>query len=92
MGVIIVHGAYGSPQENWILWLKRGLEKLGCEVIVPLFHGKRLAKNLGAELNVIHNAGHINEAAGYTKFPRLLEDIKPLIKDFIKTPYQRPSL
>lgn len=186
MRVIIIHGAYGSPNENWIPWLKKELEKSGVKVIaprfptpegqelekwlgilnkavsewdeeivfvghslgpalflrkieelerpikaaflvsgflgklelkdfdsinasffkksfnwgkirkncqkffvynsdndpyVPLSHGEKLAKNLGIKLNVVHNAGHINKAAGYTKFPCLLEDIRALVKD-----------
>ncbi|MDP2812769.1 MAG: alpha/beta hydrolase [bacterium] len=35
--IIIVHGAYGNPEENWIPWLKLELEKLGCNVIAPKF-------------------------------------------------------
>ncbi|HII29977.1 hypothetical protein COT48_02585 [Candidatus Woesearchaeota archaeon CG08_land_8_20_14_0_20_47_9] len=35
--IIIIHGAYGSPEENWIPWLKRELERLGCRVYVPRF-------------------------------------------------------
>jgi len=35
--VIIIHGSYGSPSENWIPWLKWELEKLGCRVFVPRF-------------------------------------------------------
>lgn len=43
---------------------------------VPLEKGKFLAKNLGTELIVLKNAGHINTEAGYTKFDFLLEKIK----------------
>jgi len=35
--IIIVHGAYGHPGENWFPWLKSELEKLGCVVFVPKF-------------------------------------------------------
>jgi len=33
----IFHGAYGSPEENWIPWLKHWLEKSGQKVYAPLF-------------------------------------------------------
>lgn len=34
---LIIHGAYGNPNENWIPWLKNELEKFGYEVAVPTF-------------------------------------------------------
>lgn len=34
---LIIHGAYGNPNENWIPWLKSELEKFGYEVAVPVF-------------------------------------------------------
>src|ERR1700733_15685405 len=33
--IIIVHGAYGHPFENWFNWMKIELEKLGIECFVP---------------------------------------------------------
>jgi len=35
--VFIVHGSYGSPEENWFPWLKSELEKAGCWVHAPRF-------------------------------------------------------
>ncbi len=46
---------------------------------VPLDKGKEIANMLGAKLKIIKNAGHFNEAAGYTKFELILEDIKKQI-------------
>lgn len=37
MNVIIIHGAYGNPEENWFPWLKKELEKKGHKVFVPAF-------------------------------------------------------
>ncbi len=35
--IFIIHGAYGSPQENWIPWLQRELERDGHTVFAPQF-------------------------------------------------------
>lgn len=35
--IILIHGAYGYPEENWLPWLKKELEKLGHSVSVPKF-------------------------------------------------------
>lgn len=34
---LIIHGAFGSPTENWIPWLKAELEKQGYNVRTPIF-------------------------------------------------------
>ncbi len=37
MHVLIIHGAYGHPGENWIPWLSTKLQEQGHQVIVPHF-------------------------------------------------------
>lgn len=43
---------------------------------VLLKKGRNLAKNIGTELIILKNAGHINQESGYTRFDFLLEMIK----------------
>jgi len=35
--IFIIHSAYGSPEENWIPWLKNKLEGMGQTVFAPKF-------------------------------------------------------
>ena len=37
MNAIIAHGSYGSPEGNWIPWLKERLLEKGYSVFVPAF-------------------------------------------------------
>lgn len=37
VNVFVVHGAEGSPNENWFPWLEGELKKFGCKVFVPEF-------------------------------------------------------
>ncbi len=182
--VFIIHGAYGNPKENWIPWLKDGLEKSGHKVFSPQFPtpegqsldnwlevfeeymgyidkdtivvghsigvpfllsvienldrpimsaffvagfiellnnkfdslnrtfiekdfdwnkirknckrfvvyhsdndpyvdlgcAQRLANKIGVDINLVKDAGHFNESAGYTRFGLLFEDIKKAIE------------
>jgi uncharacterized protein len=42
---------------------------------VPLVLGQELAGNIGAELKIIQNGGHLNAGSGFVKFNMLLTDI-----------------
>lgn len=46
---------------------------------VPLTKGFELAQNLGVELTIIDNGGHINSGAGFIAFPELLADLRKLV-------------
>lgn len=35
--IVIIHGAYGGPKENWFPWLAESLRRKHCEVLVPTF-------------------------------------------------------
>lgn len=35
--ILIIHGAYGNPEENWFPWLKGELEELRHQVFIPRF-------------------------------------------------------
>jgi len=37
VNVFIIHGSFGSPEENWFPWLRGELEKLGVKVFAPRF-------------------------------------------------------
>jgi predicted alpha/beta hydrolase family esterase len=43
---------------------------------VPLEKGRELARHLDTQLHIVKGGGHINESAGFTRFDRLLQDIK----------------
>lgn len=45
---------------------------------LPLEKAERVAKGLNVEITLVKGAGHFNEAAGYKKFPLLLQDINRL--------------
>lgn len=46
---------------------------------VPLENAQFLAQNLGAELVVVENGGHLNSSAGWFSLPQALEALKKLM-------------
>ena len=54
MNVIILHGSYGHPGENWFPWMKSKLEGLGCDVFVPALPTPKNQK-LGVWMEVLKN-------------------------------------
>jgi hypothetical protein len=81
MKVFIFHGAYGHPGENWFPWLKKELEKLKIDVIVPTFPTPE-NQSLENWMNVIglHQIGTddilIGHSIGAALVMRLLEEHK----------------
>ena len=52
--LFIFHGTGGYPGENWFPWLKKELEKLGCNVAVPHFPTPE-NQSLENWLNILNN-------------------------------------
>ena len=46
---------------------------------VPINSAHEFADKLGVNVNIVSNAGHINEESGYIKFDLLLENIKSVL-------------
>ena len=58
--IIIIHGSYGTPNENWFPWLAKEIKKLGHEVEVPTFPTPE-GQNLKAWKSAFHKqVGEIN--------------------------------
>ena len=79
---LIIHGAYGTPNENWFPWLKQELETRGYQVIIHQFptpDNQRLpawlavAKTYFNQLNA--NSIVIGHSIGATFILRLLEQL-----------------
>lgn len=48
---------------------------------ISLDKAQRISDKLNVKIDLVKNAGHFNESSGYTKFERLLTDIKSAISD-----------
>lgn len=78
-----VNEAFTCRKFKWDL-IRRNAGKIrvynsDTDPYVPLSKGRELSRHLKTELVVIKNGGHINASAGFEVFPRLLEDLKPLL-------------
>lgn len=60
--VLVFHGTGGSPKGNWFPWIKKELEKEGCQVFIPQFPDPREGNNLKNWLEVLKQyEANINE-------------------------------
>ena len=80
---IIIHGAYGNPEENWFPWLKKELESLDCRTEVPTFptpKNQNLRSWMGVfekyEKNTSENTILIGHSIGATFILNILEKSK----------------
>lgn len=79
---LIIHGAYGTPSQNWFPWLKNELEKHGYEVFVPQFPTPE-NQNLNSWIKIAepylnqmnHETVIIGHSIGATFSLRLLEKV-----------------
>lgn len=89
---LIIHGTEGYPEENWFPWLKKNLEKLGHEIIVPQFPSPPgewpiMSEWLDVwkkyENEIDDNTVIISHSLGGLFFLRLLEKMKKPIRTAI---------
>lgn len=71
MKYLIMHGSYGSPEENWFRWLEKELVSLPY---VPATEPPLFAEKIGAETHVVPSGGHCGGI--FKQFPLLLEITK----------------
>jgi len=94
----LIHGSFGSPDENWMPWLKRELERKGVEVIAPHFPSgeEQTLKNWLREFERYrHMMGPktimVGHSIGSAFIFRVLErsDVK-ILSSFLVAPFSRP--
>ena len=85
--VFIIHGSYGSPEENWFPWLEEKIEELGHKAIVPRFptpdgqsleNWKKVFKTY--ESRVSNNTVFIGHSLGPAFILSILERINRYVK------------
>lgn len=47
---------------------------------IPLVMGERMHDRFGAELIVLHDAGHVNEKSGHSEVPFVLDELKKIME------------
>jgi len=96
--IFIIHGAYGSPKENWIPWLRKELEKEGREVITPKFPTPK-GQNLKNWLNIFKKYENkigegtilVGHSIGATFLLSLLEKLQsPIAATFLVSGFTGP--
>lgn len=71
--IIINHGFMGSNTENWFPYVKEKIVIYGSDdPYIPQETFHNFATHLGAEEVIITNGGHLNTAAGFNEFSKVL--------------------
>lgn len=93
--VVIVHGAYGYPGENWFPWLQGQLEAKGYSVTVPTFptpEGQTLQNWMQVLDHAVPSIGPDTIMVGHSTGPLLilkkLEQLKaPITATYLVSPF-----
>lgn len=78
MKYLIMHGSYGSPEENWFRWLEKELKQLGHDVILEQFPVDSWDKIEKVGTDKIGSYQAIESLASWEKY--FVDNILPKIK------------
>lgn len=79
MKYLIMHGSYGSPEENWFRWLEKELKQLGHVVILEQFPVDSWDEIEKIGSDKIRSYKAIESLASWEKY--FVDNILPKIKD-----------
>ena len=93
--IFLIHGAYGNPKENWLPWLKKELEWIGCTVFAlkfPTPEGQTLENWRGTFADYYPLIDNDTILIGHSLGPAFILDIlekvkEPVIASFFVAPF-----
>lgn len=88
--VFLIHGTYGNPNENWLPWLKKELEKMGCAVFAPEFptpEGQTLENWMGVFEEYLNLIGSDTIVVGHSLGPAFILAVLEKIEEPIRAAF-----